>query len=179
MGGISMFGITGPVVYLLIFVGKLAEVAIMTLRIVFVGRGMKALSALCGLIEEVLWVIVVSAVLNSIRTDPLAAVMYCAAFTVGIVLGIVIENKIALGLTSMQIVSMAADGDMVGPALREQGFGVTILDGHSVDGTKRDVIFVQLKRRRMRECADLVRKIDPDAVISMSDVRSVIGGYMK
>ena len=70
-----MFGITGPVVYLLIFIGKLAEVSIMTLRIVFVGRGMKLLSALCGLIEEVLWVIVVSAVLTSIRTDPLAAVM--------------------------------------------------------------------------------------------------------
>ena len=121
-----MFGITGPVVYLLIFIGKLAEVSLMTLRIVFVGRGMKLLSALCGLIEEVLWVIVVSAVLSSIRTDPLAAVMYCAAFTVGIVLGIVIENRLAIGITSMQIVSMAADGDKVGPALREHDFGVTV-----------------------------------------------------
>jgi len=174
-----MFGLTGPIVYVLIFVGKLAEVAIMTLRIMFVGRGRKLLSAACGLIEEVLWVVVISAVLSSLDTDPLAALTYCVAFTVGIVLGIVIESKLAVGLASMQIVSMAADGDMVGPALRASGFGVTILDGHSVDGTKRDVIFVQLRRRRMRECADLVRKIDPDAVVSISDVRSMFGGYMR
>ena len=174
-----MFGLTGPIVYVLIFVGKLLEVALMTLRITFVGRGNKLLSAACGLIEEILWVVVVSAVLTNISTDPLAAVMYCAAFTIGIVLGIMLENRLAVGLTSVQIVSMAADGEKVGPALREQGFGVTVLNGHSVDGTKRDVIFVQLKRKRMRECAALVRSIDPDAVISISDTRSVIGGYVR
>ena len=121
----------------------------------------------------------VSAVLSQLSEDPWKAVVYCLAFAVGIVFGVALEEKLAVGLTSVQIVSLASDGEKIGAALRERGFGVTLLEGHSVDGTKRELIFVQLKRRRIRECEKAVHGIDPGAMISVSDVKTVHGGFMK
>ncbi len=174
-----MFGITGPVLYVIIFFGKLVEVSLMTLRIMFASKGQKLFSAVCGLFEIVIWIFIAGTVLTQLDEDPLKAVIYCVAFTIGITMGVVIENKMAVGLTSVQIVALAEIGEKIGAALREQGFGVTILDGHSVNGTRREMVFVQLKRKRIRECEKIVRSVCPDAMMSVSDVKLVVGGFMK
>ncbi len=174
-----MLGITGPIVYIIIFLGKLVEVSLMTLRIMFAGKGQKLLSSVCGLFEILIWIIIAGTVLLQLDEDPLKAVIYCIAFTIGITLGVAIENKMAVGLTSVQIVAIAKMGDKIAAELRERGFGVTILDGHSVDGTKREMVFVQLKRKRIQECEQIVRSVCPEAMISVSDVRVVVGGFMK
>ena len=169
----------GPWVYLLIFVGKLIEVSFSTLRIMFVSRGNKALSLVCGFFEIVLWVIIAGNVLNDLYEDPMKALVYCVAFTIGILLGILLEQKLAVGLTSIQIISLTDDGEKIGATLRENGFGVTILEGHSVNGTKRQLLFVQLRRRKIQEAIRLARSVNPDVIVSVSDVKSVHGGFFK
>lgn len=169
----------GPWIYLVIFVGKLIEVSIATLRIMFVSRGNKGLSLLCGFFEIVLWVIIAGNVLNDLYSDPLKALVYCIAFTIGILLGMVLEQKLAVGLTSIQIISLTDDGEKIGALLRENGFGITFLEGHSVDGTKRQLLFVQLRRRKIGEAIQLARSINPNVIVSVSDVKSVHGGFFK
>lgn len=176
---LSYFGITGLWLYVVIFLGKMAEVSFSTLRIMFVGKSRKLEGALFGFIEIALWVIVVSSVLNGLSEDPMKAVVYCVAFTLGIPLGVQIEGLLAVGLTSIQVVAANEYGEKIGVALREHGFGVTFLDGHSVDGTKRELVFVQLKRKRINDAVEIIKEIDPAAVISVSDLRSFRGGFLK
>lgn len=170
---------TGFWMYGVIFVGKVIEVAVGTLRIMFVGKGQKLIGTLLGLVEIFLWVTIAGSVLKDIYADPLKAVVYCAAFTCGIYLGMLMEQWLALGFTSMQIVCAAGDSGSVAAALRNSGFGVTLIPGHSVNGTPRELIFVQLRRRFLTEAARLTNSLDPHAVISISDVRTVYGGFMK
>lgn len=176
---LSYLGISGFWLYVVIFVGKMAEVCFSTLRIMFVGKSRKIEGALFGFVEIFLWVVVVSSVLNDLAADPMKMVVYCVAFTLGIPVGVQIENLLAVGLTSIQVVATKDKGEKIGHALREHGFGITFLDGHSVDGTKRELVFVQLKRKRIPDATRIIRDMAPDAVISVSDLRSFRGGFIR
>lgn len=173
------FDIPHYLIYIIIFAGKMLEVSFGTLRIMFSGKGKKLLSAGCALVEIFLWVIIASSVLTDLNEDPLKMVVYCVAFACGVPIGIHLEGKLAVGLTSIQIVSLADRGECVACALRMNNFGVTILEGHSVDGTARNMVFVQLRRKRIPEAMAIVRKEDPDAIISVNDVKSLSGGFLK
>lgn len=174
-----MLAWTGISLYLLIFAGKVLEVTMSTLRIIFVGKGRKLVGVAFGLVEVTVGLIITSLVLNDLYNDPFKIVVYVVAFEVGISLGMTIEGRMALGLTSMQAVATQEKAHAVGLALREAGFGVTILSGHSVDGTPRDVVFVQLRRRRVDEAVHIVQNTAPQAVISVSDIKSIKGGFLK
>lgn len=174
-----MFGITGVWVYFIIFFGKMTEVTFDTLRIVFVGKGKKLPGALCGTISLSIWVTLVGFILANITTDPLKAVFYVLAYAVGILVGSMLEQWMAVGFTSMQIVLSEEDGMKVAERLKEHDFGVTILDGHSVSGEIKHVLLIQLRRKRIPEVIKLTHGFCPEAVVSVSDVRSLRGGFVR
>ncbi len=174
-----MFGLSGFWLYLFIFCGKMIEVAFSTLRITLAGKGQKILGALAGFVEIILWVFIASSVLKDVQSDPWKMVAYCLAFACGIVMGTWLEQMLAVGLTSIQIVVPAEEAEELGKKLRDSGFGVTILDGRSVDGTERAMVFIQLRRKHVSQAMALARREAPNAVISISDVRSVSGGYIR
>lgn len=171
--------LNGVWLYVFIFFGKLIEVALNTLRVTFIGKGQRKLGLLFGAGEVLLWVIVTSTVLNGISEDPIKIVVYCAAFVTGIYLGSKIEEKMAVGYTGIQIVSLKNDGADVSHALWEAGYGVTILEGHSVDGHPRELIFTQMLRKNVPDALKIVKDNDPDAVISVSTIDRSVGGYLK
>jgi uncharacterized protein YebE (UPF0316 family) len=177
--GNFMFGLTGILLYTLIFLGKMVEVTFDTLRIVFIGKGRRIYGALCGLVTVTIWVMLINSVLSGIVEDPLKAVIYCIAYASGIFFGSQLEQWLAIGFTSIQIVLADQEGKQLGERLRSQGFGVTILFGQSVDGARRAILLVQLRRRRVLEATRLVNKAYPNAVISVSDVRSMRGGFIR
>ena len=174
-----MFGITGFWLYVLVFCGKMLEVAFSTLRIMFSGKGKKILSAFTGLFEITMWVLLASSVLEDVTSDPMKLVAYCLAFSCGILLGTYIEQRLAVGLTAIQIVIPGTEASELGKVMRDHGFGVTILEGHSVDGTERCLLLIQLRRKLVAQAVAVARKIEPNAVISVSDVKSVSGGFFR
>lgn len=174
-----MFGLTGFWLYAFIFVGKMVEVTIDTLRIMFIGKGKRMAGAVLGFVCVFLWIVLVNSVLTDISKDPLKVIVYCVAYACGIYLGTTLEGQLAVGLTSIQIVLNCEKAEKLGAILRDKGFGVTMLEGHSVDGTKRRMVFVQLRRRRVAEAINIAHDTCEDAVISVSDVRQVRGGFFR
>jgi len=171
--------LTGVWLYVFIFFGKLIEVALNTLRVTFIGKGQRKLGLLFGAGEVLLWVIVTSTVLNGISEDPIKIIVYCAAFVTGIFLGSKIEETMAVGFTGVQVVSLKNDGRDVSEALYNAGYGVTILEGRSVSGEPRDLIFMQMLRKSVPDALKLIKEADPDAVISVSTIDRSLGGYLK
>ncbi|MCL2050787.1 MAG: DUF5698 domain-containing protein [Lachnospiraceae bacterium] len=90
-------------IYFLIFVAKLIEVALATVRNVLINRGEKLLGAVIGFFEVMIWIIVVSNVLGSLAEDPFKVLVYCLAFSCGNYLGVIIEGKLALGTALIQV----------------------------------------------------------------------------
>lgn len=165
-------------VYVGIFLAKMVEVSLSTVRIVLVNRGEKLKGAAIGFFEVMLWIIVVANVLDSVSQDPLKVVIYCAGFACGIYLGVMIEDKLAIGTACIQAVVGEDMKDELSTELREKGFGVTVLQGQGRNGTV-DVLMVYMKRKCVAEVSELIRQHCPGAMITVNDVRSLRNGFIR
>lgn len=165
-------------IYFFIFFAKIIEVSLATVRIVLVNRGEKLKGACIGFFEVMIWVIVVSNVLDGISEDPIKLVVYCLAFSMGNYLGVLLEGKLAIGTAFMQIVVGTEEKDALSEALRSKGFGVTTIVGHGKDGPV-DVLMIYLKRKCVPEATTLIREYSPKALITVNDVRQLRNGYIR
>jgi len=162
--------------YLLIFVAKVFEVSLMTLRTVFVTKGEKVYGAIIGVFEISIWLVLTSTVLSSLKEDPFKMVVYALGFATGIFLGSTIEEKLAIGLVTVQVIVNKAEGDILTDDLREKGIGITVMEGHGLSEPK-SVLILHIQRKRKNEIIKHITKTVPGAVISASDLKTVYGGY--
>ncbi|MDW5298879.1 MAG: DUF5698 domain-containing protein [Sedimentibacter sp.] len=174
-----LFNISGPALYIIIFFAKIIEVSVSTVRLVLINKGERLKGALLAFVEIMIWLIIVSSVLNNITEDPLKVFIYAIAFSLGNFIGVTIESKLAVGLSSIQVVVNVENGEVLADSLREKGFGVTIIDGRGKDDSKKNLLFVQLKRKKIPEAVKLIKQTNPDAYITVNDIKSMMGGYIK
>ncbi|MGB4439448.1 MAG: DUF5698 domain-containing protein [Sedimentibacter sp.] len=174
-----LFNISGPVLYIIIFFAKIIEVSVSTVRLVLINKGERVKGALLGFVEIMIWLIVVSSVLNNITEDPIKVLVYAIAFSLGNFIGVTIESKIAVGLSSIQVVVNGEEGEVLADILRNQGFGVTIIDGRGKNDSKKNLLFIQLKRKKIPEAVKLIKQTNPNAYITVNDIKSMMGGYIK
>ena len=174
-----LLSLSGPSLYIIVFLAKTIEVSIATIRLVYVNKGERVKGAILGFFEVLIWILVVSSVLHNITDDPFKIFAYAAGFSLGNYLGVSIESKIAVGLASIQIVVNEEDGDILASILRDNEFGVTIINGKGKNDSKKDLLFIQLKRRRIPTAIKLIKDTDPKAYISVNDVKSIVGGFIK
>ncbi|CRZ33528.1 uncharacterized protein YebE (UPF0316 family) [Herbinix hemicellulosilytica] len=171
--------LNGPLLYLIIFVAKTVEIAISTIRLVFVNKGERVKGAILGFIEIMIWLLVVSSVLNNIAEDPLKIVAYAAGYSFGVYMGVSIESKVAIGLASIQVIVDSKAGAALAERLRDNEFGVTILEGKGKDNSIKTLLFIQLKRKKIPYAIKLIKETNPNAYISINDVKSTFGGFIK
>ncbi len=166
------------VLYTIIFFAKIFEVSIGTLRIVLVSKGQKAKAALIAFFECIIWVLVVSTVLVDITSDPIKVVIYCAAFAIGNYIGVSLENRLAMGLSSIQVITDLEEGNELAQLLRDNNFGVTVMKGEGKEKEK-EVLILHLKRKRITEAVNLIHSQIEHALITVNEVKVVRGGYIK
>ncbi|HHZ00469.1 MAG TPA: DUF5698 domain-containing protein [Sedimentibacter sp.] len=174
-----LMNLQGPALYLIIFFAKIIEVSISTIRLVYINKGERVKGALLGFVEIMIWLVVVSSVLNNITEDPIKVFIYAAAFSLGNFLGVTIESKIAVGLASIQVVVDQSDGEILADALREQGYGVTIIEGKGINESVKNLLFIQLKRKKIPAAIKLIKEHNPEAYITVNDIKTMLGGYIK
>jgi uncharacterized protein YebE (UPF0316 family) len=174
-----LMNLTGPILYIIIFLAKTVEVSISTIRLVYVNKGERVKGAVLGSVEVMIWLLVVSSVLNNIVNDPFKMIAYAAGFSLGNYLGVSIESKIAIGLSSIQVIVDEEVGNVLANILRDNEFGVTIIDGKGKADNKKALLFVQLKRKKIPAAIKLIKTTNPNAYISVNDVKSTVGGFIK
>lgn len=165
-------------IYVFIFVAKLVEVSMATIRNVLINRGEKLKGAIIGFFEVMIWVIVVNQVLDGISEDPIKLIVYCLAFAMGNYMGVIIENKLAIGTASIQAVVAEEYKNELASALRERGFGVTIVQAEGRNGVV-DIFMIYLKRKCIDEAIQLIHEYSPTTFVSVNDVRTLKNGYIR
>jgi uncharacterized protein YebE (UPF0316 family) len=162
----------GPV---LIFFLRIGDVSLSTLRILLAMRNQKMLVPLIGVAEVTIWIFAVG---NAIRhlESPWHVLGYALGFATGSMVGMWIEEKLAIGLATMQIISRK-NTETLAEALRALGCGVTEFEGSGREGPV-EVIYTVVQRRRIRQVLDVVERWDPDAFITVSEPREIRRGWM-
>jgi len=164
--------------YALIFVAKLLEVAIATVRMVLTARGNRLVASLLAAVEITIWLIVTSTVLMGITEDPMRAVAFGLAFALGIYLGIMIEDKLALGLAQVEIIAEFDLARRITNLFREHGYGVTTFDCEGMDGKKLSVV-LKIQRKDIPCTVELLKE-HKDLFVTITDIRKLpIGSIMR
>jgi len=163
-------------IYVFIILAKIVEVSMATVRMVLITKGERKIGAIIAFFEVSLWVILVSTVLDNIIENPMKIVAYALGFSIGSYSGSWIEEKIGIGLAEMQIILMVEHTIPVVDALREKGYAVTVIPAQGKNHP-RSVLLMYVSRNKIKECANFVRSVQNNAVITVSDKKGVYGGY--
>ncbi len=139
-------------------------------------RGRKLISWILGFFQAAIFVLAISSVLSHLD-NPLTIIGYAAGFGTGIVIGMVIEERLAIGHTSVHIVSSRL-GNAIAEHLREQGYAVTEIPARGKDGMV-SMLQVSVLRKNTDKVHKLVNEVDPDAFITAEDVRPIRRGFWR
>lgn len=165
-------------VYLFIFIGKLLEVSISTLRQMLINRGERTKGSFLAIIEISLWMLVTGTVLVGFTSDFIKIIVFVVAFAIGIFFGSWLESKLAFGMTSIQVIipTNTAWKELV-EKLRNENFGVTVMTGEGKNG-ERKVLMMHLRRKRIAKAVQIIRKHSKDVFITMNNMKVVCGGHI-
>lgn len=155
---------------LLICTARIADVTLGTIRIIYVSKGMKALAALLGFFEILIWLFAIGQIMSNL-TNIVNYLAYALGFSLGVYIGMVIEEKLSLGILMLRIMTKRDAAELV-DFLKKAGFGVTTVRANGIYGVV-DVIFTIIKRKELLNITRIIKKYNPNAVYSVEDVRYV------
>jgi uncharacterized protein YebE (UPF0316 family) len=163
------------IIPLLICCARVTDVSLGTIRIIMISRGNRLAAGFLGFFEVIIWLVAITQVLHNL-SNAVCYVAYGLGFALGNYFGITLENKLAIGTQAIQIVTHD-DLRALSMLLREEGFGVTTIPAKGQKETL-DFLYVVAPRKRVKQVLDIVRNFDPNAFISVTDVRNTYAGYL-
>ena len=161
---------------LLIFLARIGDVSIGTIRMICVVRGQKLLAVVLGFFEIVIWIFAVSNVL--LKLDQWVNIIaYAGGYATGNAVGMWIESRLAMGMQTISFMSRGKS-QAVAERLRYAEHCVTTLVGSGRDGPVA-ICMAIVPRKRTPNVIRMAREIDPEVVITVEDVResSAVGTH--
>ena len=164
-----LFGLT-------IFLLRVANNAIDTIRILFVVRGKRLLAWICAFLVSLNYIIVISSVLSDLK-NPIVIIMYSSGYATGNVIGMWLEDKLALGHVHLTIISTNL-GSALAELLRENGFAVTEIPARGRNGMVT-ILQCDVLRKQMPLVEHLTQETDPNAFITAEEIRPIRRGFWR
>lgn len=176
---ISLFGLSFAQTYswillpVIIFFARICDVTLGTMRIILVARGKRNIAPFLGFFEVLIWIVVIGQLVQHLQSIT-AYLGYAAGFATGNYIGMLLEDRIAIGTVLVRII-LPLGGAELSRELHERGYGVTSYDGEGSTGPVK-LIFTVVPRKSLNAIEKLVHSHHPVAFISIEDIRSVEAG---
>jgi len=155
---------------ILIFAARLTDVSLGTIRIIFVSRGIKYIAPVIAFFEINIWLLAIAQIMQNLNNIA-ASLAYATGFASGCFVGMLIEEKLSIGMVIVRITTKH-DAPQLVDSLREAGYGVTTVDADGMKGPVK-IIEAVIRREDLHAILDHVHKIHPHAFYSVEDIRSV------
>jgi len=155
---------------LIIFFGRIVDVSLGTLRIVFVSRGARNIAPVIGFVEIFIWIVVIGQVFA--HADGLVSYFaYASGYAAGTYIGLTVENKIGFGYVILRQFTRNNNGAGLVMKLNHNGHGATLTKGEGAV-YKVDIVETVVRRTDIREVEKTMLEHDPDAFYTIEDVRT-------
>ena len=162
-----------PWLPLFIFVAEVCVVTLCTLRTIFISRGMKYLAPSLGFFEVTTWLFAIGQVMKNV-SDFRCSLAFAGGFTLGTFLGMLIEEKLALGSVVVRTITHK-DASRLVHDLRAAHFGVTCLPGQGATGPVQ-VLLTVVPRCELPGVLALLKQFDPDVFYAIDGLQSAAAG---
>lgn len=158
---------------MLIFLARVFDVTLGTLRIIFTSRGLRNLAPVLGFVETFVWIIAVSSLVKHAQ-NVAAYVGYAGGFAMGTFVGMMIESRLAMGTITVRAIIRRDPKELI-QTMSDAGFGFTTVDGHGATGDVK-IIYSTVKRADLPIVIDIFHRTLPGAFLSVEEVRSTEQG---
>lgn len=167
------YGYAWVILPLIIFLARIFDVSVATLRLMFLARGARAPTVILGFFEALIWIIIISQIIRNLD-NALCFIAYAGGFAAGSYIGMWIEEQLAMGKVVMRVITQKPATELI-ERLRENRYGVTSVNAQGTQGPVQ-LLFMVLKRGDMNKVIALVKKFNPTAFYTIEDIRYVSEG---
>lgn len=158
------------VIPVLIFLARLADVSLATLRHILIFRGQKKIVPLFAFVEVIIWLLAITQVMNNL-SNLACFLAWALGFSAGTYLGMIIEERLALGYQLVRVIAQG-NADAIADRLREEGYGLTTVGASGSQGTV-GILLVVSERKKLGPLVGLLSSLNPKPFYTVEDVRSV------
>jgi uncharacterized protein YebE (UPF0316 family) len=157
----------------LIFIARICDVSLGTIRVIFVSRGYRYLAPFLGFFEISIWLLAISQIMRDLN-DPSIYLAYAAGFAAGTYVGITLEEKLSLGTVLVRVVTGRDSKNLI-EALAGADYGITT---HAAEGAQGPVtiVFTVVSRQDLPHVVGIIKEFNPHAFYSVEDVRHASEG---
>lgn len=162
------------VVPLLIFLARIVDVTLGTLRFIYLSRGYKKVAPLLGFFEILVWLLAIRGVLVNLK-NVACFFAYAGGFAMGNYVGMWIEEKLSIGMVLLRIV-FSRNNDSFIEFLRKSDYGFTVVKGEGSREKRVRILFTVLKRKDLHDILTILEATNPQAFYTVENVKSVHEG---
>jgi uncharacterized protein YebE (UPF0316 family) len=138
-----------------------------------VAKGQKMIAPILGFFEVLIWLLAISKIMQNLD-NWVCYVAYGAGFATGNYIGMIIEEKLAMGIIQLQIITRV-DAHKLIEKLKSEGYGITHQEAHGAI-EEVSIIYSIIKRTELAHVVDIIRTYNPNAFYSIADVKFVNKG---
>jgi Uncharacterized protein conserved in bacteria len=157
----------------LIFLARICDVSIGTMRIIFVSKGKKNIAPILGFFEVLIWITAISKIMENLD-HYINYIAYAAGFATGNYVGMIIEEKLAVGIQMIRVFTHQNGLELV-QSLNSSGYGATSVEAHGAK-EKVHLIYTIVQRNELDKVLEVIDKFNPKAFYTIEDVRAVNEG---
>lgn len=159
---------------LIIFSINIVYVTFFTVRMIMTLKGYRYLAAAVSMVEVVIYIVGLGLVLDNLdQIQNLIA--YALGYGSGVVIGSKIEEKMALGYITVNVITSEA-GEQLPRLLREKGYGVTDWSANGRDGNRQSMQILTPRKMELK-LYKAIQEIDPKAFIITYEPKMIHGGF--
>lgn len=159
-----------------IFLLRVSDMSLDTLRVLFVMRGRKLPAWILGFFQSLIFVVAIGTVLSNLDNF-INIIGYAAGFATGNVVGMLIEERLAIGHIHLSIIS-SWRGSAIADRLRQDGYAVTEVSARGKDGMVT-LLNCNVLRKKVDQVRETVNDVDNSAFITADDIRPVRRGFWR
>lgn len=159
----------------LIFMARIVDVTIGTVRVIFVARGYKVLAAIFGFFEVIIWLLAIGQIMHNLK-NPLCYVAYGGGFAFGNYIGIILVEKMSLGTCLIQVMTNRDPANLIN-ALKEKEYGVTTVQAQGAFEPVK-LVFTIIPRTHLGVVLDIIKLHNPNSCYTIQEVSDIAKGVI-
>jgi len=177
------FFIISPEIYswvilpLLIFLARIGDVSMETIRVIYISKGIKYLAPFIAFFEIVIWLLAMEVVMSDL-SNIANFFAYAFGFAMGTYIGLVIEEKLSIGMVILRIITTNDSTDEIMAFMQAENYGVTSLDATGSRGNVK-MILTLVNRTDVPAITAHLQTTNPQAFFSIEDIRYVSQGVFR
>ena len=157
----------------LIFLARICDQSIGTMRIIFVSKGKRNIAPILGFFEVLIWIVAISKIMQNLD-NYINYIAYAAGFATGNLVGMIIEEKLAMGIQMVRVFANERGQELVAN-LNKNGYGATVVEGHGARGQVH-LIYTIVHRSELNMVVDVITTFNPKAFYTIEDIRAASEG---